>query len=87
VIHEVYRLTLEREGRETAILRTKLLEKGFKVISVDAYIAKNAAELRHKYRIPVTDSLIAATAISLNAICISDDSHFKIIKELKTKWI
>jgi len=27
VLHEVYQLTLEREGRETAVLRTHLLEK------------------------------------------------------------
>ena len=40
VIHEVYRLTLERENRETAVLRASLLEKDFKVDEVNAEIAK-----------------------------------------------
>jgi hypothetical protein len=29
VIHEAHQLTLEREGRETAVLRASLLEKDF----------------------------------------------------------
>jgi len=87
VVHEVYKLTLEKEGREQAKLRTRLLEKDFKVISVDAQIAKISAEIRHKYRIPLADSIIAATAKSLKLECITDDQHFIQIKEIKTKWI
>ena len=87
VIHEVYQLTLKKEGRETAKLRTNLLEKDFKTINVDAEIAKSSAELRHKYRSSMADSIIAATTLSLKAICISDDPHLKAIREIKTKWI
>lgn len=87
VIHEFYQLTLQREGRETAILRTHLLEKEFKVVTVDAEIAKSAAELRHKYRLSMADSIIAATALLLRATCISNDPHFKSVKEIKTAWI
>jgi len=87
VIHEVYRLTLEREGRETAILRVGLLEKDFKIIDVDSKIAENSAELRHKYKISLADSIIAATTLSLNATCFSDDLHLKAVKEIRTQWI
>jgi len=87
VIHEVYRLTLEREGRETAILRAGLLEKDFKIIDVDSEIAENSAELRHRYKISLADSIIAATTLSLNAICFSDDLHLKAVKEIRTQWI
>jgi predicted nucleic acid-binding protein len=87
VLHEVYQLTLKQEGRETAILRTALLEKDFKVVKVDAEIAKSSAELRHKYEMSMADSIIAATALSLNATCLSDDPHFKSVKEIKTTWI
>lgn len=87
VIHEIYRLTLQTEGRETAKLRTSLLEKDFKIIHVDAEIAKTSAELRHKYKISMADSIIATTALNLKAPCITDDPHVKIIKEIKTKWI
>jgi predicted nucleic acid-binding protein len=87
VIHEVYQLTLKSEGRETAILRTSLIEKDFKMIKVDAEIAKASAELRHKYRLSMADSIIAATAQQLKATCLTDDPHFKTIKEIKTRWI
>jgi len=68
-------LTLEKEGREQAELRAELLEKDFKVVNVDAQIAKISAKLRHKYRIPMADSIIAATAQSLKLACITDDKH------------
>ena len=87
VVHEVYQLTLKLEGRETAILRTNLLEKDFRIVNVDTEIAKSSAELRYKYNISMPDSIIAATSLSLNATCLSDDPHLKVIKEIKTKWI
>jgi len=87
VVHEVYQLTLQLEGRETAILRTNLLEKDFRIVNVDTEIAKSSAELRYKYNISMADSIIAATSLSLNATCLSDDPHLKVIKEIKTKWI
>jgi predicted nucleic acid-binding protein len=87
VIHELYTLTLQKEGRETAELRATLLEKDFKIINVNAQIAKTSAELRHKYKTSMADSIIAATALTLKAPCVTDDHHIKNIKEIKTKWI
>jgi predicted nucleic acid-binding protein len=87
VIHEVYQLTLAREGRESAMLRTTLMEKDFKIVRVDAEIAKGSAELRYKYKLSMADSMIAATASHLKASCVSDDPHFQAIKEIKTRWI
>ncbi|MBM4400516.1 MAG: type II toxin-antitoxin system VapC family toxin [Crenarchaeota archaeon] len=87
VLHELYQLTLTKEGRETAILRTTLLEKHLKVVKIDAEIAKSSAELRHKYHLSMADSIIAATALFLKATCLSDDPHFKAVNEIKTAWI
>src|SRR4030042_3065878 len=87
VIHELYNLTLEREGRETAVLRVALLKQEVKVVPVTAEIAEISAEFRHKHNLSTGDSMIAATASSLKALCISDDPHFKRIKEIKTTWI
>jgi len=87
VIHEIYKLTLVREGRETAVLRATLLKKDFKTVPVDTEIAEISAELRHKHNLSMGDSMIAATAVSLKAICVSDDPHFQRIKEIKTTWI
>lgn len=87
VIHEIYRLALKREGREIAKLKVALIEKDFDVISVDTPIAQLSAEFRQKYALSMGDSMIAATAASLGAVCISDDPHFKRIKEIKTEWL
>ena len=87
VVHEVYKLTLAKEGRETAVVRTGLLEKDFRIVNVDKVIAKSSAELRHKYSISMADSIIAATAQFLDAICLSDDPHLKLIKEIKVRWM
>ena len=84
VIHELYNLTLEREGRETAVLRAALLRQEFKVVPVTSEIAEISAEFRHKYELSMGDSMIAATASSLKTLCVSDDPHFKQIKEIKT---
>jgi predicted nucleic acid-binding protein len=87
VIHEVYKLSLAREGRETARLKIAVLKQDFKIVPVDDEVAKISAELRHKYKLSMGDSMIAATASMLNAICVSDDPHFHQIKEIKTTWI
>jgi len=87
VLHEVFWLTLGFEGRETAVLRVDLLEKDFRVVSVDAEIARVSAELRHKYKMRLADSVIAATTLVLKAVCLSDDPRLEKIKEIKTRWI
>jgi predicted nucleic acid-binding protein len=33
------------------------------------------------------DSMIAATASLLKAVCITDDPHFRQIEEIETAWI
>jgi predicted nucleic acid-binding protein len=87
VVHELYSLTLEREGRETARLRTALLKQEFTVAPVTSEIAELSAEFRHKHDLSMGDSMIAATASSIKATCFSDDQHFKRVKEIKTAWI
>jgi predicted nucleic acid-binding protein len=87
VLHEVFWLTLNCEGKETAVLRADLLEKDFRVVDVDAEVARVSAELRHKYGMRLADSVIAATALVLKAPCLSDDPHLKRIKEIRTRWI
>jgi predicted nucleic acid-binding protein len=87
VIHELYKLSLVREGRETAKLRATLMKKDFQVVPFDDQIAQISAELRQKYNLSMGDSMIAATASIMNAVCISDDPHFKQIKEIQTTWI
>ena len=86
-IHEVYKLSIAREGRETARLKVAVLKQDFKIVPVDDQVAEFSAELRHKYKLSMGDSMIAATASILKAVCVSDDPHFQQIKEIKTTWI
>lgn len=86
VLHEMYYLTLKKEGEETAFLRTTLLQKDFKVIKIDSLIAKNSAKFRLKYRLTLAESLIAATTQFLNGICYTDDSVFDKVTEIRTMW-
>jgi predicted nucleic acid-binding protein len=86
-IHEIYRLTLNKEGRETARLRINLISKDFDVIDVNSIIAVKAAEIRKGSAMPMADSLIAATSIELDAVCVTDDPHFEKIDDLSRKWI
>jgi predicted nucleic acid-binding protein len=87
VIHELYHTSIAAEGRETAKNKVAYVKEGFEIIPVDTQLAEISAELRHKYRIPMCDSMIAATALMLKAVCITDDPHFKQIKEIQTTWI
>jgi predicted nucleic acid-binding protein len=83
VIHEIYNLAITREGRETAKLKVTFLKQGFKVVPVDDQIAQISPELGHKYKLSMGDSMIAATASVLKAVCISDDPHFQKSKKSK----
>jgi len=86
VVHEIYNLAIACEGREIAKLKVTFLKQDFKILPVDSQIAETSAELRQKYKLSMGDSMIAATAMSLNAVCFSDDPHFIQIKEIKTVW-
>jgi predicted nucleic acid-binding protein len=86
-LHEIYRLTLEKEGRETAQLRVNLISKDFEVVDVDSAIALKAAEMRHGLPLPMADSMIAATCFTLKAVCVSDDPHFTRLRGFSTRWI
>jgi len=87
VIHELYHTSIATDGRETAKTKVAYVKEGFEIIPVDTQIAEISAELRHKYHIPMGDSMIAATALILKAVCITDDQRIKQIKEIQTTWI
>lgn len=84
--HEIYKISLENEGREVAELRTVLMDKEFEVIDMGLELAKESAEIRSKYHLPMADSIIAATTKLNRLECVSDDPHLREIKEIKTRW-
>lgn len=92
-LYEIYKLSLEREGKETAETRIARMRKEFGVIPVDDSIAIRGAQLKHAAKVrsnedvPMADSLIAATSIVSKAICITDSPHFDKIPLVRRKWI
>ncbi len=86
-VHEIHRINLEREGKDVAALRSSVICRDFKVVDVNYEIAVRSAELRSRHQIPLADSVIAATAQIYGCALVSDDPHFKKIRDLKTRWV
>lgn len=83
-LYEVYKLSISKEGRDTADLRCSMIKRTMRVIDVSAEIAEEAAGISHQSGKPMADALIIATAKVLRAECVTDDPHFT---EVKTRWI
>ena len=86
VVHEIHKINLENQGKQVALLRSEIIRRDFKVVDVDYETAVKSAQLRSKHRIPLADSVIAASAQIHRCTLVSDDPHFKKIEDLKTKW-
>lgn len=92
-IFEIYKLSLEREGRDTAETRTARMRKEFQLVPVSDAIAIRGAQLKHVAKtrsnedVPMADSLIAATSLLNKAVCVTDSPHFHKIPQVKRKWI
>jgi predicted nucleic acid-binding protein len=90
VIHELYKDQFETLGKDTAETRLNIIMRsGFEIVNLDVAIAKEAASLRCRHStLPTADAIIAATAITTRSFrVISDDPHFKAVKQLKTEWV
>ena len=86
-LHEVYRLVLQKAGRDVAKLRNSAIVRDFIIIDVDTDLAVKGAELRHGHGFSLADSIVAATALREGCPIISDDPHFEQIDGIKTRWI
>ncbi len=65
-IYEVYKLTLEKEGRIVAELRTAAINEEFTVIEVNSRKAEEGARNGHRLRVPMADTIKVATAKELS---------------------
>jgi len=87
-IHEVYRVSLEEEGRDVARMRKSTIERDFEIVDVDSDIAAEAAEIKvaQGRDFPLADAIIGATALVRRLTCLTDDEHIKRL-EIKTRWV
>ncbi|MGA3298169.1 MAG: PIN domain-containing protein [Candidatus Bathyarchaeia archaeon] len=88
-VHEVYRLSLQDEGRDVARMRRSSIERDFQVIDVNSDIAVEAAEIKvaQGSDFPLADAIIGATAVLRRLECFTDDDHLKKLEKVKTRWI
>lgn len=88
-IYEVYRVSLEVEGRDIAKMRKTTIEKDFEIVYVDSDIAVEAAEIKvaQGRNFPLADAIISATAILRGLVCFTDDEHIKALSGLRTRWV
>lgn len=59
------------------------LTRQLRLLPLDYQNALVAAELRSNYRLKVADSIVAAAAVTQNAVLVSRDKDFKKIKEIE----
>jgi predicted nucleic acid-binding protein len=85
-LSEIYKLTLEKEGKDVAEMRANSLARDFRLVDVNREVAVQAALIKHKHGIPFADSLIASTARVLGIPCYTDDPHFRGIDGVSLKW-
>ena len=83
-VYEIYKQTLMGEDKAVARLRADAITRDFEIVDVDAEIAEEGADISHRLRIPMADSLIMSTAKRFNLACVTDDPHFTEVKRI---WV
>jgi len=76
-ITEVFKKILREANEEAALLALAKMRMG-NVIDLDELIALDAAVYGKKYKLPLADSIIYATARRCNAILYTQDDHFGV---------
>ena len=90
VLHEVYKYMYEKVGMDVAQLRiNSILTSRLTIVDLTPKIALTSAALRCRYKdLPTADSIVAGTSIEgKSKRVLSDDPHFKEIREIRTEWI
>jgi toxin FitB len=81
-IYEVTKKVLLERGEGPSEVVERLMHKGH-VVVLDPMIAHEATRISIKYKLPMADSIIYATALAHNAIVWSSDSDFKDLPNVR----
>ena len=76
IVYELYKKIKAERGEEAALLAIAQLNKT-RVIALNQEIALSAAEVSLRYKLPMADAVIYATAISEGAEVVTGDVHFR----------
>ena len=81
-ITEVFKCILRQCDEDMALEAIAHMEQG-QVISLDGHIAVNAAYYGHRYKLPLADSIIYATARKFDAVLWTQDADFETLEKVK----
>ena len=82
---EIYAIYYSQGRAEQGLLRVQELSRApyLNKLEVDEVIAAKAGEFKGRYSIPTGDALIAASAYCEDLIVVSEDAHFRKIREIR----
>ena len=81
-IYEVFKRILQQRDENEAIQAASVMQQA-RIVDVTAAISLLAARISHEIKLPMADSLILATAKSMNATLWTQDSDFSEIPDVK----
>jgi predicted nucleic acid-binding protein len=81
-IYEVFKRILQQRDENDAMQAVAVMQQA-QVVDVTSAISLFAARISHEIKLPMADSLILATAKSMNATLWTQDSDFKEIPDVK----
>lgn len=83
-ITEVFKRVLQQRGEDAALHAAALMQQG-QIVDLNSTIAIEAARLGHRHNIPLSDSIILATAYLHKALIWTQDADFKGLRGVKYK--
>jgi predicted nucleic acid-binding protein len=75
-LYEVFKVVLRESGEDNAIQAIAMMKQG-RIIDLSQDISIMAAKISHEQKLPMTDSIILATAQRYDAIIWTQDIDFK----------
>lgn len=81
-IYEVFKVVLREAGENAALQAATAMQKAT-VVGITIELAIAASKLSLQYRLPMTDSIILATAYAFDATIWTQDTDFKNISGVK----
>jgi toxin FitB len=81
-LYEVFKVVLREHGENDAIQAAALMQQG-RLIELSAPIALFAARLSLASKIPMPDSIVAATSSFFEALIWTQDEDFRNLKNVK----
>ena len=79
---EVFKCIMRQRGEDAALQVVAHMQQG-KVVALDSDLAIDAAVFGLKYKLPLADSIIYATASKFSAVVWTQDADFKALPDVE----